>query len=747
MLRDVSDRRPRRTAALLAAAFAVLAVLAPLYSADPAQPSPPDDKKPAEAKAPADLYGDALPAGALQRLGTVRFRHNATAIAYSPDGKILASGGRDNTIRLFDAASGKEIRRLIGHAPRTFSPPADPGNPLDLLVTATGEGGVNSVAFSPDGKTLASGGWDDTVRLWDVQTGKQIRKIDAHKAMVAHVVFSPDGKVLASRGGLDGTVRLWDPLTGTRLQQFTGLSNINPWRFNFDLALVISPDGKTVAATARDTLVLYDVASGAELKRLPSHVYGITLAYSPDGKLLATGGVDPGDDQHSLRILDAADGKELRRCTLPKNEAPTYIAWDPSNNGKFAAVIAEDVMHIFDANTGKEVVPVQHYWPSRVAYAPDGKTLASAGSGPTIRRWDAATGKEIVEQDGHLGGVAAVAITADGKRVASGGEDVRVWDPAAGRMLAAIPIPGGVTCLAFAPDGKTLAAGGLGRVVHLWDVETLQPLNEFKPHNNSVRGLAFSPDGKRLAAGDAQSTIRIWDVKEGGKPLQEIDEQSLTETLSLAFAPDGKTLYCGGAWNDSGFKIPKGTVLKINGKEVKVDGDFVINLQGVKMTPKDGNYVLAWDAGTGKEVRRLGGLHDAIRSLVLSSDGKTAAAASRDGVICLWDVATGKDRLYINAHPDQTDQAFSASPCLAFSPDGKTLASAGTDHTIRLWDVNTARETGRFVAPDSAFTSLVFSPDGKTLISGGADTGVLVWDVNAAPPPRPKGKGGAISIQ
>ena len=386
-------------ASLALGAYVLVAGLGYLHSADPVKAA---DPKAAETKISTDLYGDPLPAGALQRLGTARFRHNSTAIAYSPDGKMLASGGRDNTIRLLDAATGKEIRRMIGHKARSYSPARDGKSPLDTLVGATGEGGVNSVDFSPDGKLLASGGWDDTVRIWDVQTGKELRKIDAHKAMVGRVVFSPNGKVLASRGALDGTVRLWDPITGTQLQKFVGLSKINPWRFNHDLALAISPDSKTVATTARNALILFDIGSGAEVKRLPSNVYGITVAYSPDGKLLATGGVDPGDDVYSLRIWDVAAGKELRKCTLPKNEPPTYLSWDPNNNGRFAAVVAEDDMHIFDANTGKEVVRLKHYWPSRVIYSRDGKTLASAGSGPTIRHWDAATGKELhLDFQGH----------------------------------------------------------------------------------------------------------------------------------------------------------------------------------------------------------------------------------------------------------------------------------------------------------------------------------------------------------
>jgi WD40 repeat protein len=723
----------------------IVAGLGAVLSADQSQSTKSDDKKSSESKGPTDVYGDALPAGALQRLGTVRFRHNSTAIAYSPDGKLLASGGRDNIIRLFDADTGKETRRLIGHQPRSYNPEPDAKNPIDLLIGAVGEGGVNSVAFSPDSKILASGGWDDTVRLWDVETGKQIRKIDAHKAMVGRVVFSADGKVLASRGGLDGTIRLWDPTTGTQLHKFVGLSNVNPWRFNHDLALAISPDSKTVAATARNALVFYDMASGAEMKRLPAHVYGITVAYSHDGKLLASGGVDEGHDVYTLRLWDVAAAKELRKCELPKNEPPTYISWDPNNNGKFAAVVAEDDMHIFDANTGKEVTRLNHYWPSRVAYRKDGKVLASAGSGPTIRQWDVATGKELrLEFEGHQSGVNAVAINPDGNLIVSAGDGIRLWNPATGKQVRKIDVKGVVTCLALSADGKTLASGGHDRIVRLWDVESGKPLNEFKGHKNALCGLVFSRDGTLLASGDVQSTIRIWDLKQE-KQVQEIDNKSGTESLSMAFAADNKTLICSGAWNDSSFLPKTGDVITINGKEVKFDG--VINIQGVEMMRKEGYYVMQWDVSSGKEVRKFGGLTDTIRSLAFSPDGKLVAAASKDGKVCLWDAETGKERLHIVAHPGHTDAAFSGSPCLAFAPDSKTLASASTDHTIRLWDVTTAKETGQFRAPDSAFYSIAFSKDGKTLISGGSDTGVLVWDVSAAGNPPPKEKSHTITLQ
>src|ERR1043165_325059 len=165
----------------------------------------------AQPKPDVDRHGDALPPGAIARLGSVRFRAPATSIAYSPDGKLLAVGGSDNQIRLLDPVTGKEIRRLSGHQPRTFSPPREVKNPFDVLVDSVGQGNVTTLAFSPDSKTLASGGWDDMIRLWDVETGKERRKMLAHHAMVARVAFAPDGKTVASRGGIDGILRLWDP--------------------------------------------------------------------------------------------------------------------------------------------------------------------------------------------------------------------------------------------------------------------------------------------------------------------------------------------------------------------------------------------------------------------------------------------------------------------------------------------------------------------------------------------------------
>ena len=669
-----------------------------------------------------DRHGDPLPPGAIARLGTVRFRAPAASIAYSNDGRFLAVGGSDNQIHLLDPATGKEIRRFVGHQPRTFSPPRDVKNPIDLLVGSTGQGSVTTLAFSPDGKILASGGWDDMIRLWDVQTAKETRKMLAHQAMVARVVFSPDGKTLASRGGLDGILRLWDPDTGAELKKIDGLSRVNPWRFYREAALAFSPDSKTFVASDRKAVVLFDAATAKEIRRFPGYRDCMYAAFSPDGKLLASGGLDDAaKESYSLRLWDVEKGVEALQCDLPKTkkggtEPPTGIAFSPQGD-KLIAAIAEMDTYLFDVKTGKQLHRLGHNWAYRVAYAPDGKTAVSL-RGPALRLWNPDDGKErFLEFAGHQSGVMSVAVSSDGATVASAGENIGIWEATTGKLIRTLPTA--AVSVAFSPDGKTLASGG-GRSVRLWDVASGKETKKIDGPR-LLRAVAFSPDGKLLAAGDEQAVIRIWNLQTG-KEAPPIDHQVIAESLSLAFSPDSKSLACAGAWNQ--FNV----------------GNIVLNIQGrVKVASRDGWYVLQWDADKAQEIRRFAGLRDNVKSVAFSPKGDTLAAASRDGRIVLWDAATGKERLHILAHPvpkaagplASFGPAVAASPAICFAPDGQSLFSAGPDRTIRQWDAVTAKELGRFTAPDAGFTSLAVTPDGNFLISASPDTTVLVWSVKA----------------
>jgi WD40 repeat protein len=678
----------------------------------------------APAKAAAkDHHGDPLPQGATHRLGTVRFRCPATSVAYSPDGKLLAVGCSDNQIRLLDAATGQEVRRLSGHQVRTYTAPQDPKNPTGFLVDSMGAGNVTTLAFSPDGKTLASGGWDDMIRLWDVGTGKEVRKFVAHPGMVARVVFSPDGKSLASRGGVDGVLRLWDPETGAEKWKVEGVSRVNPWRFYREAALAFAPDGKTIVASTRKGLVFHDVATGKETAQWPGYRDCMYAAYSPDGKLLATGGLDDAEkESYSLRIWSTATGKEVGRCDLPKTakggtEPPTCFAFSRDGD-KLVAAIAEMDTYLFDVTTGKQIHRLGHYWSHRVAYGPDGKSVLSVG-GPTLRSWDAATGKErFLDFTGHRTSVSALAVSKDGKLTATGGENVRLWDTATGKLVR--EFPGSAVTASFSPDGSILAVGG-GRSIRLLEVGTGKEIHKITGER-LLRSVVFSPDGKLLASGDEQAVVKLWDPRTGKQVREVADLKSIAESLSLAFSPDGKTLACAGGWNQFG---APGLNLNIQGR--------------VTVTGKQGYFVLLWDVNTGQEVRRFEGLKDNIKSVAFSPDGKTLAGSSRDGRLLLWDAATGKEKLHILAHPAaqaggataaaSVGAAFAAVPALAFSPDGKTLASAGGDRTLRLWDTTTAKQLGVFTAPDGDFTALVFTPDGKTLITAGTDTTALIWNI------------------
>jgi WD40 repeat protein len=642
-------------------------------------------------------------------------------MAYSKDGTLLALGGSDNHIRLFDATTGKEIRRWTGHQARTFSPPRNVKNPFDLLVDSVGQGNVTTLAFSPNGKTLASGGWDDMIRLWDVETGKERRKMLAHQAMVARVVFSPDGKTLASRGGIDGVLRFWDPQTGAELRKVENLSKVNPWRFYREVALDFSPDSKSVAVSDRKAIIFIDAASGKEIKRLAGYRDCMFVTFSPNGKLLASGGLDDAaKESYSLRLWDVGKGSETLRCDLPKTrkggtEPPTGIAFSPEGD-KLIAAIAEMDTYLFDVKTGKQLHRLAHNWAYRVAYAPDGKTVVSL-RGPALRLWNPKDGKErFLEFAGHQGGVMSVAVSPDGTKVASAGENIRLWETTTGKPIRILP--GSAVSVAFAPDGKTLASAG-GASVRLWDVASGKLLKKIDG-KRLLRAVTFSPDGNYLAAGDEQAAIRIWNLQTE-KESPPIDMQAIAESLSLAFSPDSKTLASAGAWNQFNF------------------GNIVLNLQGrVKVVSRDGWYVLQWDAASSKETRRFAGLRDNIKSVAFSPKGDVLAAAGRDGRIVLWDAATGQERLHILAHPVAEGagtraflgSAFSASPAVVFAPDGKSLFSAGPDKTIRRWDVAIAKELGRFTDP-AACSALAITRDGQYLITASPDSTVLVWSVKA----------------
>ncbi|KAJ5827863.1 hypothetical protein N7447_004626 [Penicillium robsamsonii] len=530
------------------------------------------------------------------------------SVAFSLDGRLLASGSWDNTVRLWDPATGALTQTLEGHSNI-----------------------IRSVAFSPDGRLLASGSWDNTVRLWDPATGALTQTLEGHSDWVESVAFSPDGRLLASSSG-DNTVRLWDPATGALTETLKG-------HLSIVRSVAFSPDGRLLASGSGDkTVRLWDPATGALTQTLEGHSDWVkSVAFSPDGRLLASGSRD-----NTVRHWDPATG-----------------ALTQTLEGHSSSV-------------------------ESVAFSPDGRLLASGSWDNTVRLWDPATGALTQTLEGHSGWVESVAFSPDGRLLASGSGDktVRLWDPATGAPLTQTlkghsSIVGSV---AFSPDGRLLASGSWDNTVRLWDPATGAPLTQtLKGHSSVVGSVAFSPDGRLLVSSSWDKTVRLWDPATG----------ALTQTLeghsewvgSVAFSPDGRLLASGS---------------------------------------RD-NTVRLWDPATGALTQTLEGHSDWVESVAFSPDGRLLASSSRDNTVRLWDPATGALTQTLKGH-------LSIVGSVAFSPDGRLLASGSGDNTVRLWDPATGALTQTLKGHLSIVRSVAFSPDGRLLASGSWDNTVRLWD-------------------
>ncbi|MGI9167163.1 MAG: eIF2A-related protein [Pyrinomonadaceae bacterium] len=572
-------------------------------------------------------------------------------MAFSPDGKWLASGSVDNTVKLWEVATGREVRTLTAHTR-----------------------GVKAVAFSHDGRSLVTGALDNTVRLWDVASGREMRRLDGCGSVSA-LALSDDGRFLAS-GNMEKTIKLWNTANGDELRSLTGhLGSITTLAFN--------PDSSYLASGSADgTIKLWDVAFGRSIRSLTGHRERVrAVAFSSDGQLLASG-----SDDAKVKIWKVKDGREQR--TLAGNGKKILTVFFRGEGQELLSGSSDQVIKVWEIASGRELrsasPPASENGPEAIAmiFNPSGTMAALSTGDKTIRLQDVVTGSESRSLRTHSYGVYTTAFSPDGRWFAAGGKEnaIKLWETATGREVRTLePNSGFINTIMFSPDGGLVAAGGLSGTITLWESSTGRKIRGLVGHSDSVNGIAFSPDGRILASASGDTTLKLWEVETGRETAKFSGHGA--EVNAVAFSSDGEWLASGSA-------------------------DKTIKL---------------WNSGTGREVRTLSGHTAEILAVAVSKDGQTLASGGVDKTIKLWDVKSGTETRSLMAHDGEVK-------ALAFSPDGKQLVSGSKDNTIKTWDVAKVEATRTLTGHSNEIYSIAFSPGGQWFASGSDDGSTRIWD-------------------
>ncbi len=553
---------------------------------------------------------------------------------------------------------------------------------------------VKSVAFSPDGRHVLSGGQDKTLKLWEVSTGREVRTFAGHLKQVISVAFSPDGRYVLS-GSEDTTMKLWDVVTGREIRTFK--NSLDLARSYGMHSIAFSPDGRYVLSGGNALLKLWDVETGKEIRSFTGHSEKVkTVAFSPDGRHAVSGNWN-----NTLQLWDVATGRKIRSF---------------AGHSKGSGVTS-------------------------VAFSPDGRYVLSGGFDHTLKLWDAATGKEIRTFTGHSSRVRSIALSPDGRYAVSGGNDftLKLWDAATGKEIRSFK---GhlkeVSSVAFSRDCRYALSGSDDRTLKLWDVATGREIRSFLGHwGHAVNSVAFSPDGRYALSGSHDNTMKLWDVATG-KEIRSLysrhvfttSEISFPEIAAVAFSPDGRYVLSGARDN----------TLKLwdvaTGKEIRTFkghlSGFRPGVNSVAFSP-DGRYVLSggedntmrlWEVSTGKQIRIFAGHSDAVTSVTFFPDGRHALSAGSDNIINLWEVATGKNLSQFVSFSDGEWMAITSEGYYNSSPSGHKYLNVRQG--LRVYGID-------------QFYDVFYRPDIVTAKLRGEDISSLVTltidDAIKSPPP------------
>jgi WD40 repeat protein/transcriptional regulator with XRE-family HTH domain len=581
-----------------------------------------------------------------------------SAVAISPNGQYWAAAGRRGEVRLWEEGGQTLSRVWQAHTDR-----------------------IRALTFSPDGRQLVTGSWDNTVKLWDVENGALLWS-DSQASSIPSVAFALDGSLLAMSGENVGKIHLWDLRSDTLLET---LSHPHPVS-----AVAWSPKARLLASGDFDGGIrvweLHTTEPAICIRVFSGHTNWVMgLAFAPDGSLFASGSRDG-----AVKLWDVASGR-LRQTLAGHKDGINRVAWSP-----------------------------------------DGHTLASGSRDTTIRLWDVEEGSVRAVLQGHTAEVYGLAFTPDSRSLLSGSDDgtLRLWDV---ESLQCLRIMRGYVSSLFgidwSPDGTQLASGGSDALITVWDMTGARPPQVLRGHRGVVSAVGWSPNGRLLASSGWDNTIRLWNPTSGACVERHQDpDHPDTVFFAMAWSPDGQQLACG--TNLQGVHVWKVTA----GSHWRVGHQLPTRIRRVAWSPDgtrlvgagDDGIIYVWDASDGMLQQRLAGHPGAVRSVAWSPDGRRLAfvgGGREGGELFVWEAYSGERVRSLAEHPGV---AFA----VAWSPSGEELISGGSDGMLRWWNVHSGQCIQVREAHQGAVHALKVSPNGSRLASCSDDGAITLWDLD-----------------
>jgi WD40 repeat protein len=561
------------------------------------------------------------PAAGPQRYLLLGHSAGVEAVAVTPDGRSIVSGSQDNTVRVWDLASGRPIRTLRGHT-----------------------NSVSSVAVTSDSQLVVSGSWDKTARIWNLASGRLVRTLEDPNERVDAVALTPDNQFVLS-GGKDGIVRVWDLASG-QLVRTLKCHKVNTHAISHTVnTLAISTDSQLVVSGCSDgTMQLWNLASGQLICPLESQSDSVlAVTVTPDNQCTVA-------SRRDVRVLDLPSGQLIR--ILEGHKGPATAVVVSRDNKLIASGSSDRTVRVWDRASGQLLRTLETgSGPVRgVAVSPDNELIIAA-NGAAVLVFQLAT-KPIPPANGHSERVLAIAVTTDNRTIVSGSMDntVRIWDLASGQLVRTLEgHSGGVDTVAVSRDNKVIVSGSRDRTVRIWELASGRLVRTLEGHSHWVSGVAVTSDNRMIVSGSSDKTVRIWDLA-SGQLVRSLEGH--TEMVdAVALTPDNRFVLSGG---------------------------------------KDG-IVRVWELASGRLVRTLEGHSHAVVTLAVSPDSEFIVSGSMDKTVKVWTLASGRLTHTMEGHTAPVED-------VAISPNNRQIVSSGLDKTLRVWDAITGREVARWTS-------------------------------------------------